>query len=228
LQTCPRSLSIAFALATFAAASIWNAGAEAKVAHSIAMLRSAAPVGVEAVAARAQATIAKAEVAAARPQWVFEGRDVDGDGAPDFVNPTGMAPREHDAFGAGEFGASRDGGVRRHEGVDYIARAGQAVAAPISGYVTKIGYAYEDAPELRFVEITNPALKYVARVFYVDPAVKVGQPVALGDPIGAVETLQHRYRGITDHVHLEIAAKGRRIDAETVIVAQLKTPATRG
>jgi murein DD-endopeptidase MepM/ murein hydrolase activator NlpD len=161
------------------------------------------------------------------PVWVWEGKDVDGDGAADFMNPTGKGVRGHDAFGEGEFGASRDGGGRRHEGVDYIARAGQVVKAPMSGYVTKIGYAYAGDSH-RFVEISNPALKFEARVFYVDPSVKVGQTVHLGDSIGTMDSLQPRYAGITDHVHLEMYDRGQRIDCEKVIVAELKAPATRG
>lgn len=160
-----------------------------------------------------------------RTRWVFEGRDLDGDGAADFVNPTGRLARAHDGFGDGEFGASRDGGARRHEGVDYTARAGQAAAAPISGYVTKIGYAYGDDHDLRFVEITNAALGVQARVFYVAPDVAEGQAVRLGAPIGRVESLQGRYPGITDHVHLEIAEAGHRINPETMIVARLETQA---
>jgi hypothetical protein len=39
----------------------------------------------------------------------------------------------------------------------------------MSGYVTKIGYAYAGDTGLKFVEITNPALGYVARAFYVTP-----------------------------------------------------------
>src|SRR4029079_5685517 len=70
---------------------------------------------------------------------VWHGVDVDGDGQEDFTNPTGQAMREHDGYGDGRFGASRDGGGREHEGVDYVADAGQEVRAPISGYVTRIG-----------------------------------------------------------------------------------------
>lgn len=158
---------------------------------------------------------------------VWSGLDVDGDGAGDFVNPTGQAPRLHDAFGFGEFGASRDGGSRQHEGVDYVAAAGQAVAAPISGFVTKIGYAYGGDVSLKFVEITNPAIGYVARAFYVDPGVEVGQAVRLGQPIGAVASLQSHYPGITDHVHLEVMKAGQRLDAQTLIVARtIKVEAT--
>ncbi|MEH0197032.1 M23 family metallopeptidase [Caulobacter sp. CCNWLY153] len=157
-----------------------------------------------------------------RMETVWKGADVDGDGAPDFANPTGAAPREHDDFGNGAFGARRDGGSRRHEGVDYVAVAGQAAKAPMSGYVTKIGYAYADAPDLRFVEITNPALGYVARAFYVDPDVEVGQTIRLGQVIGTVASLQKHYPGITDHVHLEVIKPGgRRINAAALIQPKL-------
>ncbi|MCH1932422.1 M23 family metallopeptidase, partial [Shewanella sp. A25] len=83
---------------------------------------------------------------------VWEGADVDGDGKADFANPTGHEPRTEDTYGSGAFGASRDGGVRRHEGVDFRAAAGQSVVAPLSGYVTRIGYAYAGDDDLKFVE----------------------------------------------------------------------------
>lgn len=150
---------------------------------------------------------------------VWQGADVDGDGAADFVNPTGQAPRTHDAYGFGGFGASRDGGARHHEGVDYIAQAGQDVVAPISGYVTKIGVAYADDQRLKFVEITNKAIGYVARVFYVTPAVQEGDTVRLGQPVGRAAGLQDRYPGgMTDHVHLELMGPNqKRMDATAVL-----------
>ena len=153
---------------------------------------------------------------------IWEGADLDGDGQADVANPTGRAPRDVDAYGEGRFHASRDGGSRLHEGVDYISRAGQAVEAPISGYVSKIGYAYPGDEVLRFVEIDNPALHIQARVFYVDPDVVVGQAVAVGHPIGHAHTLQQKYpAGIIDHIHLEIAdARGRKLDAAGLIFAR--------
>jgi murein DD-endopeptidase MepM/ murein hydrolase activator NlpD len=155
-----------------------------------------------------------------RRELVWRGADIDGDGAADFANPTGAAPRGHDDFGDGEFGASRDGGSRQHEGVDYAATADQPVQAPISGYVTKIGYAYAGS-DLKFVEITNPALGYAARAFYVSPEVEIGQTVRLGEAIGKVASLQRRYPGITDHVHLEILKRGDRVNAQRLIVQRL-------
>ncbi|MBO9707717.1 MAG: M23 family metallopeptidase [Caulobacter sp.] len=153
-----------------------------------------------------------------RKELVWSGADIDGDGAPDFANPTGAAPRGHDDFGDGRFGARRDGGSRSHEGVDYVGAAGQDVHAPISGYVTKIGYAYAGSSDLKFVEITNPALGYVARAFYVKPGVEVGDSVRLGQPIGTIESLQRRYPGIINHVHLEVMEPGgERVNAAELI-----------
>jgi murein DD-endopeptidase MepM/ murein hydrolase activator NlpD len=156
---------------------------------------------------------------------VWQGQDVDGDGAPDFVNPTGQAPRTEDAYGYGAFGASRDGGVRKHEGVDFVAEAGQDVAAPISGYVTKIGAAYADDRNLKFVEVTNPAIGYVARVFYIDPTVVEGDVVRLGQAIGKAHGLQARYPGgMTDHVHLELMGPDqKRMDATAVLTERYVT-----
>jgi murein DD-endopeptidase MepM/ murein hydrolase activator NlpD len=153
------------------------------------------------------------------PVAVWAGHDIDGDGAADIANPTLHAPRETDAYGSGAFKASRDGGEREHQGVDYVARAGQAVWAPISGLVTKIGYPYSDDAGLRYVEIENPALKISARVFYVAPQVEVGQIVRLGTRIGVAQSLQARYPGgITDHVHLELGdADGCKLDAAALI-----------
>src|SRR5262249_46374231 len=151
-----------------------------------------------------------------REKTVFVGADLDGDGQPDIADPTGQAPRGTDAYGEGRFHARRDGGSREHEGVDYVAKAGQAVEAPISGYVTHIGFAYPDDQALKYVEIENPALKLTARAFYVDPDVAEGDAVEVGKPIGHAHTLQRRYRGgITDHIHLELTdRRGRRLDAE--------------
>lgn len=154
---------------------------------------------------------------------VWTGVDVDGDGQADFANPTGKDVRGCDDFGCGGFGAGRDAGERRHEGTDFDASAGQKVAAPISGFVSKIGAAYPGDARYHYVEIVNPALHYEARVFYVDPSVQEGQAVHIGQPIGRAHSLQPRYHGITNHVHLEIERiGGRRLDAARFIAERLE------
>jgi murein DD-endopeptidase MepM/ murein hydrolase activator NlpD len=176
------------------------------------------PAAVQLASLTAPEPAVLAEAPAPAPAW--EGRDIDGDGQPDFANPTGGAPRGHDAYGDGRFHARRDGGSRPHEGVDYDATPGQTVVAPISGYVSKIGYAYPGDSRLRYVEIENPALHIAARALYLDPSVQVGESVQVGRPIGVALSLQRRYPGITNHVHLEIAEAGRKIDAQSVILAR--------
>lgn len=216
-----RALALALAggfcgLSIEAAASGHVAGSTtgtASLAHAALTFDVPAPAAPAALTAQAQRVL------------VWHGADVDGDGQEDFVNPTGEAPRACDDYGCGDFGARRDAGERRHEGVDYDAVAGQEIRSPISGYVTKIGMAYADDGRYRFVEVTNPALRYVTRVFYINPTVTEGQAVRLGQVIGAQHSLQARYPGITNHVHVEIArVGGRRLAATTLISAKLETP----
>lgn len=139
--------------------------------------------------------------------------DMDGDGAADFANPTQSRVRTHDAYGDGCFGASRDGGRRRHQGADYVAHVGDIVRAPIAGEVTQIGTAYGRNSGLRFVELRDPKTQVRARVFYISPNVRRGDFVIAGDEIGQAQDLQRRYSGITNHVHVELrAANGAHID----------------
>jgi murein DD-endopeptidase MepM/ murein hydrolase activator NlpD len=170
------------------------------------------------------APVLAAPPAPQRLELVWEGVDIDGDGRADFANPTGKAPRGHDRYGEGAFLASRDGGSRRHEGVDYVAAPGQDVVAPMSGYVTKIGCAYVGDANLKFIEITNPALGYAVRAFYVNPEVRIGETVEIGEAIGTAHSLQRKYPGgMTNHVHLEIIDKrGRRIDSTKLIMAEYR------
>jgi murein DD-endopeptidase MepM/ murein hydrolase activator NlpD len=205
-------------------AALAAAGISLGIAEGAARVSSTGPTGLEKAVAVLSSADLKSPLTIRPTLVVWAGADLDGDGQPDVANPTGRAPRVVDAYGEGRFHASRDGGSRQHEGVDYTAQAGQTVEAPISGYVTKIGYAYPGDEVLRFVEIENPALRLQARVFYVDPSVAVGQTVAVGHPIGRAHSLQQKYPGgITDHVHLEMAdARGRKLDAANLIVARIE------
>ena len=208
-----RFVGMATLVTVIATASSTQTWASAQMASAHAR-KSPGPVAAAAI-------LAAAPSAPAQPT---PGVDVDGDGRGDFANPTGQAERTHDDYGCGAFGSSRDGGERRHEGVDYVSRPGQVVVAPMSGYVARIGYAYADDPVLRTIEIVNPALHYVAKVLYVSPTVSVGQAVAVGAPLGRAQSLQAKYPGgMTNHVHVQIARQGGPwLNAERLI------PVTRG
>ncbi len=165
------------------------------------------------------AAAAPAVPAPVKTPWAVQGVDVDGDGKADFANPTGQGERGEDHYGSGQFGARRDAGERRHEGVDFISTPGQVVNAPMAGYVSHIGFAYVDDRALRSIEITNRRTGYVARILYVDPDVAEGQTITLGQAIGSAQDLTRRYPdGITNHVHVQVAARGRGWrDAATLI-----------
>ena len=118
--------------------------------------------------------------------------------------------RKCDSFGCGFFGASR--GKRKHTGLDLIIEPEENVFSPIDGKITKVGYCYNDDLSFRYVEITNS--KFVIRVLYVDPLVDVGDWVKSGDYLGYGQSLQKRYEGITDHIHVEIKIGGVFVDPE--------------
>jgi murein DD-endopeptidase MepM/ murein hydrolase activator NlpD len=148
--------------------------------------------------------------AAAAPALIWT-IDVDADGLADFSNPTHGAVRGVDAFGSGRFGALRDAGKRRHLGVDYVAAPGASVLAPLSGKVTQIGFAYDGAEGLRYIEIANPQTNFSVRVLYVAPSVAEGDMVSAGEAIGVAQDLAVRYPGITNHVHVELRDAVRRL-----------------
>ncbi len=149
------------------------------------------------------------------------GVDPDEDGRYDLAWPLTLGQRGEDAYGSGAFGASRDGGRRRHNGLDLVAPVGAPIRAPISGIVTRVGQAYSGEPELQFVEITSPTTRYSARVFYVGPSRAPGAQVNAGEIIGRAQDLGRRYAsGMTNHVHVEFAdRRGAVLDPSAVLPA---------
>ncbi len=117
----------------------------------------------------------------------------------DMFNKHNLRPT--DEFGSGEYGASR--GDRTHNGTDFVAAANEPVYSPVAGTVTKLGYPYADDLSYRYIEVTESS-GYKVRLFYVSPSVQVGASVALRTRLGSVQSLQKRYDGIIDHVHLEV------------------------
>ena len=202
------------------------AGACGLTAEAAAASHASSAPSLERSVQRTYASLAVEAPAAPAPvvqQLVWRGADVDGDGQDDFANPTGLPVRTCDDYGCGNFGAVRDAGERRHEGVDFDARAGQAIDAPISGFVSKIGLAYPGDQRFHYIQITNPALHYQARVFYVDPSVHEGQAIHVGQAIGRDRSLQRRYPGITNLVHLEIERiGGRKLDPTRFIAERME------
>ena len=110
--------------------------------------------------------------------------------------------RGADLEGSGAFAAPRGG--KRHKGVDYAFEPGAEVKSPIEGCVTRLGWAYKDAP-YRLVEILSHGGAMLWRFLYIDPIVGAGDLVASGQTIGTAQKISDRYgEEMTDHVHVEV------------------------
>ena len=110
--------------------------------------------------------------------------------------------RGSDPEGSGAFAASR--GAKRHKGVDYAFEPGAEVKSPIEGIVTRLGWAYPNAP-YRLIEILSHNGSLLWRFLYVNPVVRAGQQVAMGQTIGTAQKISDRYgEKMTDHVHVEV------------------------
>lgn len=107
-----------------------------------------------------------------------------------------------DSEGSGVFASAR--GAKRHKGVDYEFASGEVVTSPVSGIVTRIGYAYSDEP-YRLVEILSHKGYLLWRFLYVKPLVGAGQKIEVDQTIGTAQAISDKYgEKMTDHVHVEV------------------------
>lgn len=134
----------------------------------------------------------------------------------DWVNPTGGRIRGQDPQGDGRYGAPR--GNRTHTGTDYIGVPGQLVYAVIGGCIDRIGRVYSDDVMYRYVAITSGNKE--VRELYVLPneMIVVGRSIVVGQEIGTLQALHPRYRGIINHVHVDIRIDDNLVNPEDFIL----------
>lgn len=120
--------------------------------------------------------------------------------------------RGTDPAGSGVFGASRDGGKRKHMGLDLISVPGDEVVSPIYGIVTRLGWAYSDA-DLGSIHIEGQDQHdgVTVKMLYARgmEALKTGAKVEPGQTIGtaqdvAAHWLKKGVAGMKNHIHLEV------------------------
>jgi peptidoglycan LD-endopeptidase LytH len=116
-----------------------------------------------------------------------------------------MSSRGVDKYGSGQFNARRDGGRRRHQGLDISARAGEAVYSPVDGTVIREAIPYAPFTGL-LIRGTGEYTGYEVKLFYVR-GLRCGS-VRAGDQIGWAEDLKVKYLEITNHVHMEVRRQG--------------------
>lgn len=128
----------------------------------------------------------------------------------------------NDAAGEGRFGSSRDGGKRRHKGVDIECKRGETVYSPITGVLTKIGRVYKDDAKylaLTFVGVEE-YLGLTVKLFYVShiDSHNVNNKVVKGTPIGICQAISEKHGApMKDHVHVECIVDQRHVDPTLMI-----------
>ena len=130
-----------------------------------------------------------------------------------FTISSGYRLRGVDSYGSGAYGAPR--GTRKHKGLDIVPLDGSSVRSPISGTVTRYGVPYAtNNGNLQLLEIegTGNDKGTTVKLMYMSPSVPVGTNVRRGELVGYMESLQFRYAGITDHIHLEVYFNGSVVD----------------
>ena len=130
--------------------------------------------------------------------------------------------RDTDAYGSGVFGASRDGGARKHMGRDLITRPGDDALASFPCVLKRIFLAY---PALRLpndsilmmhgVELDGVAdfSGWKSRLLYVRTGFAIGTVFDERQQIGEAEDLTAFYtaknpreaKPITCHIHWEVS-----------------------
>lgn len=132
------------------------------------------------------------------------------------IVPGDKGTRQIDGWGAGGFGAPRDGGTRSHEGLDWIAAPGDPIHSPICGRISHYGVALpqttHDQLGTIWIEGEGPYEGVFVKLLYVRGLGQVGDRVHSGDRVGSacdVAGYYHRkypkkraQRGdMTNHVH---------------------------
>jgi len=120
--------------------------------------------------------------------------------------------RIKDAWGRGLFREQRDGGTRRHNGLDVVANVGDKIYAPFEGDIVREAVPYRNDPSYRGVVLKGVGAweGYEAKIFYVEG--QLSGRVSKGQTIGTAQNLTIKYPNITNHVHIEVKRFSTLID----------------
>ncbi len=134
-------------------------------------------------------------------------------------NPSGGALRGQDAYGNGHFGASRDGGARKHMGIDILTVIGQNLVSPTTGKAVNYIGSSSGKPMIDITPSNSGTGIEKVRILYVNiPAgvnawspynVKAGKTL-----IGTAANLGDLGypKEITPHIHVQVMVGGKWID----------------
>jgi hypothetical protein len=129
--------------------------------------------------------------------------------------------RGNDSAGSGRFGSSRKRNIdgkwisipQGHQGLDIITFPGQAIKSPISGKIVKVGKAYSDDSRFDTLHIQGDEECYSGircKLLYISSSVSgmLNKTVTRGEVIGVAQNISLKYKGATNHLHLEVFFNG--------------------
>jgi murein DD-endopeptidase MepM/ murein hydrolase activator NlpD len=153
------------------------------------------------------------------PPEDYDGTGIDGDLEGNIVNP--MEGGVMEDYPGAKFGASRDGGKRKHKGRDLVGPPGMKVVSALPGTVTGI----IDVGKLPgggwskgiYVKHSNGM---ETRYLHVHPSVKVGDQVKAGQQIAKITAMDDI--SSVPHLHFEVIVNGRHVDPEPIVRGSLK------
>lgn len=124
--------------------------------------------------------------------------------------------RVRDKYGSGQYGSSRDAGVRSHKGIDIIVAPGEKIYSPIKGNIIREAMPYEKDSTYKGIVVKGIGKwdGYELKIFYVEGLFS-GEAFEAQE-IGAAQNLTSKYPGITNHIHLEVKFQGVQVDPFTL------------
>lgn len=125
---------------------------------------------------------------------------------------SGQRPRGRDKWGSGHYHASR--GTRKHEGYDLAVEPGQKIYAPFDGEILREAKP-DNKDHITGILISDEKGTEV-KIFYLKPFHTSGK-ISKGDLLGHAQSLQHRYPGIVDHLHIEVRKNGVLQNPKTLL-----------
>ncbi|KAJ8405305.1 hypothetical protein AAFF_G00322960 [Aldrovandia affinis] len=108
-------------------------------------------------------------------------------------------------YGCGNYGASRDGGKRKHMGLDIVCADGATVYAPFDVTLAGRSIPYKKNNAIND-GVTLKVQGLCFKLFYLKPDKYTGT-VKKGQRIGTLLPMQTVYPGITSHVHVQMCDK---------------------
>jgi murein DD-endopeptidase MepM/ murein hydrolase activator NlpD len=111
------------------------------------------------------------------------------------------------------FGDARDGGGRKHEGIDIVAPKGTMVVAPCDGEITEVGYNSLGGKVIRMRDLRNKCNYYFAHLD--SQIVTKGMYVKPGDTLGTVGNTGNA-RHTRSHLHFGIYKNNGRTSVDYI------------